>query len=319
MKLIVIVGPTSTGKTSLGIKLCREFNGEIVSADSRQIYKHMNIGTGKRPLSEMQKSQVSMQKQDGCWIVDGVYVHLYDVVEPDRKFSVARFKDAATKEIESIWRRGKVPFLVGGTGFYIAAVLGETEFARIPPDWELRKKLEKLSVEELFEKLKRLDPERAKTIDPKNPRRLVRAIEIVKGVAAGPWPAREEARQGRAATHPLKIGLTAPREILYQRADAWAERIVNNGLLEEVQDLVNRGYKNAPPMQGIIYQSALDHLDNKINKEEMLQRIKFDLHGYIRRQLTWFKRDRGVQWFDVSKPNFDVAVEEMIESFLRNG
>lgn len=247
-KLIVICGPTCTGKTSLAIGLCKKFDGEIVSADSRQIYKFMDIGTGKLPLSGMQKSQCKMQKQDGCWIVDGVYVHLYDVVEPDRKFSVARFKDAATKEIQSMWRRQKVPFLVGGTGFYVAAVLGE---------------------EQRSEK--------------------------------------------------LKIGLTSSRETLFQRAYAWAEGVVNDSLLAEVKNLIDRGYKNTPPMQGIIYQTTIDHLVGKISKEEMLQKIKFDLHGYIRRQLTWFRRDKEIQWFDLAEPDCGKKVEKLVESFLRDG
>ena len=318
-KLIVICGPTCTGKTSLAIRMCQKYSGEIVSADSRQLFKYMDIGTGKRPATSTKMGTVpNYVVGEGFWRVDGVYIHLYDVVEPDKKFSVARFKDAATKEIESMWRRGKVPFLVGGTGFYIAAVLGETEFPRIPPDWELRKKLEKLSVEELFTELQELDPVRAKNIDPKNPRRLVRAIEVVVNAPSGPRELHSInvplADPSVAST--LKIGLTADREVLYSRADAWAEGIVNNGLLDEVQNLINRGYKEAPPLQGIIYQSALDHLDGKTTKEEMLERIKFDLHGYIRRQLTWFKRDKDIRWFNITESGFDLKVEEMIEFYL---
>jgi tRNA dimethylallyltransferase len=237
------------------------------------------------------------------------------VVEPDRKFSVARFKDAATKEIESMWRRGKVPFLVGGTGFYIAAVLGETEFPQVPPNWELRNELEKISTEKLFAKLKNLDPKRARTIDPQNPRRLIRAIEIAKWkMEDGGWRMENEG----LVIDTLKIGLTAEREVLYQRADAWAEAIVNNGLLNEVRDLINRGYRNTPPMKGIIYQTALDHFDGKVSKEEMLERIKFDLHGYIRRQLTWFRRDKEIRWFDLTEPGFDKRIEEMIELYLND-
>ncbi len=326
-KIVVICGPTSTGKTSLAIRLCREisskgrpasgWHGEVVSADSRQIYKYMDIGTGKRPTG-MRNEELRIMEGDGYWIVNGVYIHLYDVVEPDKKFSVARFKDAATREIESIWRRGKVPFLVGGTGFYIAAVLGETKFPRVAPDWELRKDLETLSTAELFEKLQKLDPERAKTIDPKNPRRLVRAIEVAskKNVVAGLVPARREATTRVATTNVLKIGLISNRSVLYDRADAWAESIVNHGLLDEVRDLINRGYKNTEPLKGIIYQTAVEYLDEKITKEEMLERIKFDLHGYIRRQLTWFKRDKEIRWFDLSEPDFDKKVEEVVESYL---
>ena len=205
-----------------------------------------------------------------------------------------------------------------GTGFYIAAVLGETEFPRIAPDWKLRRELEKLSTAELFGKLKKLNSTRARTIDPKNPRRLIRAIEIAadEEKPVGLKPRNPTGWGIGGAESVLKIGLTAPRETLYQRADAWAEKIVNNGLLDEVQDLINSGYKDTPPMKGIIYQTALDHLDGKVTKEEMLQRIKFDLHGYIRRQLTWFRRDREIRWFDVAKPNFDLEVGKVVESHL---
>ena len=324
-KLVTILGPTCTGKTSLAVKLCKTFDGEIVSADSRQIYKYMDTGTGKLPVPKSQvsnpKSQTNVEdreitKGDGYWIIDGIYVHLYDVVEPDRKFSVARFKDAATREIESMWRRGKVPFLVGGTGFYIAAVLGEVEFPRVPPDWKLRRELEKIPTAELFEKLQKLDPERAKKIDPKNPHRLIRAIEVAKWKVEGRrWKVEREEEK----CEDLKIGLTSSRETLYQRADAWAEGIVNNGLLDEVQDLINSGYKNTPPMKGIIYQPAVDFLEGKISKEEMLQRVKFDLHGYIRRQLTWFKRDKEIKWFDLTESDCGKKVEKMVELFLKDG
>lgn len=330
--LVVICGPTATGKTSLAIKLCQKLNGEIVSADSRQIYKFMDIGTGKLPIKTQsaklkaqnltQNSKLEIKKGDGYWIIDSVYIHLYDLVEPDKKFSVARFKDAAIKEIQSMWRRKKVPFLVGGTGFYIAAVLGEAEFPRVAPSGELRHRLEKLSREELYEKLKELDPARAKTVDAKNPRRLIRAVEIA---AVGDSPERgPECKRASLFSSPAawpqitRIGLTAPREVLYHRADAWADSTVNNGLLGEVKDLINRGYKNAPPLTGIIYQTAVSHLDGKISKEEMLRRIKFDLHGYIRRQLTWFKRDQEIRWFDITQPNFDLETEEMVESLLKD-
>jgi len=301
----------------------------------------MDVGTGKIPVPKSQNSKLKTQshnsnvktdgvkKGDGHWIVDNVYIHLYDVVEPDRKFSVARFKDAATREVESMWRRQKVPFLVGGTGFYIAAVLGETEFPRIAPDWKLRRELEKLSTEELFEKLQKLDSERAKAIDSKNPRRLIRAIEIAAAgsptaASSNPSGLDDSTRRVFPAAvllggigRVLKIGLTAPREVLYQRADAWAEGIVNNGLLDEVQDLVHRGYRDTPPMKGIIYQTAIDHLDGKITKEEMTQKIKFDLHGYIRRQLTWFRRDREIKWHDITKSGFDLEVGNVVESYLK--
>ncbi len=341
-QLITICGPTSSGKTSLAIKLCKQFNSEIISADSRQVYKHMNIGTGKIPVNFQNTDTKSTNQQTSDWRIQDIPVHGYDLVEPDQRFSAGDFKDYAQNKSQEIWERGKIPFVVGGTGFYIAAALGEVELSGIPANPELRKKLNKLEAEELVKMLKKLDPERLEEIDQNNPQRLVRAIEIgmrkAKSleVSAGPRcrPNRphstaDSLSRTSGAVGPnqvsrnveeiktLKIGLTAPREILYQRADNWAEAVVKQGLIQETEELVEMGYKKTKPMQGIIYSTVLEYLESKKTKEEMLQRIKWDLHNYIRKQLTWFRRDDEIKWLDISKPHFDSKATALVESYLK--
>ncbi len=390
-KLITICGPTCSGKTSLAIKLCNEFNGETVSADSRQVYKYMDIGTGKLPLKyQISKSLPSRQagkcqniednyNTDSLWCVEGVNVHGYDLVEPNERFSAGDFKEYAQNKFQELWGQAKLPFLVGGTGFYISAALGEIELSGVPANPELRKKLNNLETEELTEILEELDQNRLKEIDKNNPRRLIRAIEIAiadkqekqsstrkqkdnlqrSGLQGSPLRRcvsevarlirnlnkrpRDEPRtknnilvllkrarrrlrrrgfqkadhiKSEPRLNSLKIGLKAPRRILYQRADNWAEEVVEQGLVEEVKTLIEMGYKNTKPMQGLIYLTVVEYLEGKKTKQEMLQRIKWDLHKYIRRQLTWFERDKDINWLDISKPGFDTKAITLVESYL---
>jgi len=322
--LIVICGPTSTGKTSLALSLCRKFKGEIISADSRQVYRFMDVGTGKLPVTE---SNVQIKKGNGMWEIGGIRVWLYDVVNPNQSFTVVDYARRAEAEIKSCWRRGRVPFLVGGSGFYIDVVLGKLTVAGVPPDFELRRELEKLSTAELFEKLQALDPQRAKTIDPANPHRLIRAVEIAVSRRGGSSALPEEspaaqfpnvARDKSLKLNAFILGLTAPRGVLYARADRWAQAIISNGtLIDEIYDLLDRGYRNTPPLRGIVYKTVLEFVDQKITKGEMLQKIKFDLHGYIRRQLTWFRRDEGIRWFDITQKGFDKRISDAIRWKLK--
>ncbi len=351
-QLITICGPTSSGKTSLAVKLCNLFNGEIVSADSRQVYKYMDVGTGKIPIRSTESRIIanrnrltdneSTNKQNSAWRIQGVPIHGYDLVEPGERFSAGDFKDYAQIKFQEIWNREKIPFLVGGTGFYIAAALGEVELSGVPANPELRKELNKLETKKLVEMLKELDPEKLKNTDQNNPQRLIRAIEIsiYKGkrpeVSAGPRcrPNRphstaeslsrtsgavgpNQVSRNVAKINRLKIGLKAPRKILYQRADKWAETIIEQGLIEEAETLIEMGYKKTKPMQGIIYSTVIEYLNGEKTKEEMLQRIKWDLHKYIRRQLTWFRRDEKIKWLDISKDDFDTNAETLVESYLK--
>lgn len=320
--IVVILGPTCIGKTSLAMRLCRRFGGEVISADSRQIYKFMDVGTGKLPTGE----SALIERLPGTWKVNGVYVHLYDLTTPDRPFTVVDYAKRAKDEIESCWRRGKVPFLVGGTGFYIDVVLGKIAPSGVPPNPALRRELEKLSLEELVERLKKIDPKRLVTIDQHNKRRLVRALEVCIPEVGG-HIATTSTRSGTSCCRTcseksddsgsLIVGLMAERPTLYSKADRWAEKITSSGALEvEVRDLLARGYRESEPLKGIIYESAVDFVDGALSKEAMLERIKFDLHGYIRRQLTWFKRNKEIHWFDISNGGFDNEVEKFVGDYL---
>lgn len=321
--LIVICGPTCTGKTSSAIKLAGEFGGEIISADSRQVYRYLNVGTGKIPGS-FPKEKVKVM--GSAYWFGSVPVHLYDLVPPNVNLTVVEYAKKASEEIASCWRRGKVPFLVGGTGFYLDVVLGRVQPAGVPPNPKLREELEKKSLAELNQVLKELDPERWEIIDQKNPRRLIRAIEIAS-LEVQPLKTRENAigeveplyvrSEAVVGVQPLWVGLTAPREILYQRADEWAEKNVgDDSLVAEVKDLLERGYEDAPALQGIIYASALAFVAGKISQAELLERVKFDLHGYIRRQQTWFKKNSAIEWFDITTEGFDKQIAERVRSYL---
>lgn len=309
-KLIVILGSTSTGKTSLAISLCRKFNGEIVSADSRQIYKYMNVGTNKGEV------RIREEKDGSMWETKEIPIWGINLVTPNESLTVAQYADYAKTKIKEIWQRQRTPFVVGGTGFYIDIVLGKQEIARIPPNPALRNQLEKLSPPELFQRLQKLDPARASLIDKNNPRRLIRAIEIA--TAGGAVIKKEQgfSRRFEEAVETLTIGLTAPREILYTRADNWVEAIFHQNIEQEVKDLVEKGYRKSPAMQGIVYKTVIDLVDGRISPEQAKQTIKFDLHAYIRRQITWFKRDRRINWFDIAEPDFDKEVEMLVKSFL---
>jgi len=293
-KLIVILGPTCTGKTSLAEELCLKHNGEIVSADSRQVYQYMDIGTGKLPKSEQ------------------VVTHLQDVAVPGCNYSVSDWSKTAHRTIKNIWQRGKIPFVVGGTGFYIDVLLGNKQLSGVEPDYILRAKLEKLSTEELFEKLKKLDSERAASIDSSNERRLVRAIEIAE--CSSPTPNSNSTSISKI----LIVGLKAPNKYLYSKADRWVEKILEKNILfKETANLIERGYKDTSPLQGIIYKSVIDHFDHKLDYDEMKQRIKYDLHSYIRRQLTWFKKSPpNIKWFNISETECGQKVKNAVRFYL---
>ncbi|MFA5776169.1 MAG: tRNA (adenosine(37)-N6)-dimethylallyltransferase MiaA [Patescibacteria group bacterium] len=307
-KVIVILGPTCTGKTSLGIKLCQLFNGAIISADSRQVVRHMDIGTGKIPAGE---SNRQFEQREDRWNVDGVDIFGYDLVNPDEYFSAYDFTEYCRKVFPRVSRNGKNIFLVGGTGFYIDAVTDRASLEGIGPNMELRKSLEKLSTEELAEKLRQLDESIYKTIDTKNPARLLRAIEKVSQVKKSD-NANKTVPIFEKATY---IGLTAEREILYQRADGWVDSIFNERLFEEVK-LIQTQFPKSHRLNGLIYKSAVDYLNGATDLDDAKQRAKFDMHAYIRRQQTWFKRNPEIRWFDIFQKNFDAGVTSIVESLV---
>ena len=328
---MVICGPTATGKTALGVKLAKKFNGEIVSADSRQVYRGMDIGTGKdlpknaklkipafaKTSAGKQNSKLKIKSQKcqaGYYLFDGIPVWLLDTVEPGKVFNVADYCELAWKVIKDIWRRGRLPILVGGTGFYIKTLIDGIESLGIEPDWKLRRQLSKLTKEQLREKLEELAPQRwgkMNESDRKNPRRLIRAIEIAMS------DKQQNSLYSKLHTLiPLFIGLRAPYKIIYQRIDRRVEERIKMGALEEVQKLLKKGYSwNLPSMSGMGYREFKDFFEKKSVLGEVAQRWKFNEHGYARRQMTWFKKDNRVHWFDITRCGFGREVENLVDTW----
>ena len=303
-KLLIICGPTATGKTKLGIDLAKKFNGEIISADSRQVYRGMDIGTGKDDLR--------------TWLID--------VAKPDFRFNVADYKKYADIAIEDILSRNKLPIIVGGTGFYIKAVTEGIETIGVEPDWELRAKLANYRINELRIVLEKIDPKRWQKMnesDRQNPRRLVRAIEIAqnkkqntkylpcspRGVAGRPAGKIQNTKKDT-----LFIGLTSPYKFLYQRIDRRVEARVEAGLEEEIRSLLKKGYtwENSALGTTLAYNEWRPYFENQKNKEEVIKKWKFDEHGYARRQMTWFRKQPKINWFDINKQNFQEEVEKKV-------
>ncbi|MFH1968415.1 MAG: tRNA (adenosine(37)-N6)-dimethylallyltransferase MiaA [bacterium] len=303
-KLIVILGPTASGKTNLSIKLAKKYNGEIVSADSRQVYKGMDIGSGKITKKEMQ----------------GVPHYLLDVANPKRKFTVSHFQKLALKAIKNIQKRNKLPFLVGGSPFYIQSVVDGIAIPEVKPDWNLRKKLEKFSNEKLFKKLKKLDPKRAATIDRHNPRRLIRALEIVlktgKPVPGGviPGGVRPGSDPGLTPFATLKIGIIKPPDELKKLIEKrLSKRLENNAMINEVKKLRKSGlsWKRLEEF-GLEYRFVAQYLLNKITKQEMMDKIQRESEHFVKKQTTWFKKDKKIKWVN----NYKEA-EKITKNFLQ--
>jgi len=291
-KLIVILGPTAVGKSNLAVKLAKIFNGEIISADSRQVYKGLDIGTGKITKKEMQ----------------GVPHHLLDITSPRRRFSVAQYKKLAFKAIQKIYQKKRIPILVGGTGFYIQAVVDNLLLPKVKPDWQLRKKLEKKSTQELYEILKKIDSQRAKTIDKNNPRRLIRAIEIVKKTKK-PIPVLKKEQKFNV----LMIGLKkSPNELKKLIKKRLLKRL-KQGMIAEVKKLKKSGLSwQRLDEFGLEYRYISYFLQNKLNYEQMINRLQKEIEHFAKRQMTWFKKDKRIVWIK----NF-TETKNLIKNFLK--
>lgn len=276
-KIIIILGQTATGKSDFAVQIAKKVGGEIISADSRQVYKGMNLGTGKITKKEMQ----------------GIPHHLLDVVSPKKIFSVSDFKKLADKKIAEILERGKVPIICGGTGFYIDAVVDGIILPEVKADKELRKKLDTKSKEELYKILKKLDPKRAKSIDENNKVRLIRAIEIAK--SHGFVPKIKINKRYDA----IKIGLTLPDEILKEKIRRRLLARIKVGMLREIQNL-HRGGVSWVRMEelGLEYRYGALYLQGKLEKREMIKELNTKIWQYAKRQKTWFKRDKEIKWID---------------------
>ncbi len=291
-KLIVILGPTASGKTKLAIDLAKQFDGEIVSADSRQVYKEMNIGTNKPTKRE----------------IKSVPHHLIDIIKPNQEFNVALYKDLALKTIQEIQARNKLPFLVGGTGLYISAVVENIDFPRIPANKKLRKKLEKKTEKELFSLYRKLDPEGSKFIEKENKRRLIRAIEVCKATGKSFWQQR---KKDEPLFNVLEIGIKTDKKILQERIQKRIKKMIKKGLEKEVRKLFKQ-YKNIPSLDTIGYKEWKEYFEGKINKEAAIEKIIANTKRYAKRQMTWFKKDKKIKWIKNKK-----EAERLIRNFLK--
>lgn len=293
-KILVIVGPNASGKSALAVLLAKKFGGEIVSADSRQVYRGLNIGTGK------------ITKRD----TQGVPHHLLDVAHPKQVYTAVDFKRDGRKIIRYIVRNKKLPIVVGGTGFYISVLLGETTLPPVKPNKKLRARLEKRDAAMLHALLHALDPARATTIDPHNKHRLMRAIEIAKAV--GYMPTYQSAR----AYNVLKIGVKHTDTELQKRIHERLRARMRRGMIAEARRLHESGlsYQRMRAL-GLEYRYMADFLQEKISKEELVDVLKHKIWQYAKRQMTWFKRDEDTRWFNLRQQK---QIENVVEKFLRD-
>lgn len=313
-KMLVILGATATGKTDLALLLAKKFNGELVACDSRQVYKGLDIGTGK--TSRMKGEGSRVKKGGGFWEIEGVKIWMYDVVELPRQYSVFEYEKQANEAIGNVFTRGKLPIVVGGTGLYLKALIDGLDNLKVPYDKKLRKKLEVLSVLELQKKLDLLSPavfERLNNSDRNNPRRLVRAIELAvnsKHVSSK----QKKLTSDNLQLDILKIGLTAPRPWLYQKIDIKVLEWFKEGIVSEVSDLI----KNGVPVErfkelGLEYREIADNLiSKKYPDKDLIQVIQAKIRQYAKRQMTWFKKEKCVNWIDITQKNWIEKVDKLV-------
>ena len=284
---IVLTGPTAVGKTALSIALAKAVNGAVISADSMQVYKHMDIGSAKIMPEEM----------------DGVPHYLVDEFEPEEEFHVARFTERAKECLEEIYQNGQIPIIVGGTGFYIQALLYDIDFSKQDANTEYRSQLEELAKEKgadyLHAQLKEVDPASAESIHANNIKRVIRALEYYHLTGQKISEHNETERQKESPYNFAYFVLTDERARLYERIDKRVDIMVERGLVEEVKKLKEMGYhREMVSMQGLGYKEILDYLDGKITLEEAIYIIKRETRHFAKRQLTWFRREKDVIWFD---------------------
>lgn len=326
-KLIVLLGPTASGKSSLAIAIAKACNGEIIQADSRNVYRKMNIGTAKpvgdkkfaaevrpedveaRGIHEKHREMNILELfEEKPLLVEGIPHWGIDLVDPDEPFSVQDFKTYAEKKIWEIAKRGHVPILAGGTGLYIQAVVDNLQFTDTEPDLALRAQLNDLSNEELEHRLWRIDPEAAETIDVHNRRRLIRAIEVVEQSGK---PLKEQQQKGEQMYDVLILGIERPREELYERIDTRVDQMIAEGLVDEVRALKEEYGCEVQSMTGIGYRQICAFLEGYMKLRDAIEVLKRDTRHYAKRQLTWFRRDERIEWIK----NVDDAIKK-IDVFL---
>jgi len=301
-KIVVILGPTASGKTSMGIELAKEFNGEIISVDSRQIYKGMDIGTAKEP------GEWTELDGDPVLMINGIAHWGIDLVNPNQEMTAAEFKEYADNKIEEIALRDKLPILVGGTGFWAQAIVDNLDIPAVEPDFTFRKMHEQKTAEELFEMYQKKDPVGAETIDKFNKVRLIRALEVCTKTGL---PFSEQQQKGEPRYDALQLAIEVDREVLYERINDRVDQMIKQGLVEEVKALEEK-YGSVPiAMTGIGYRQIVEHLEGRLNLEDAIEKIKKDTRNYAKRQVSWFGRDDQIKWIDSNK-----KARELVTDFI---
>ena len=316
-KIIVICGPTASGKSDVAIRLAKKFDGEVISADSRQIYRGLNIGSGKVPRDvkvELLNSQ-SSTLEEITYISEDIPHHLIDVAKPMEDFNVSHFKALANKAIEEILSRGKLPIICGGTGFWIDSIVNNTQIPEVAPNEELRSKLRSKSAKELYEMLLELDSDRAATIEKQNPVRLIRAIEIAKKLGKVPKPSTCNLEPSYSF---LQIAIDVPREELNEKIKKRLDERFEQGMLEEVENLHNPPAGGGVSWEwmekiGLEYRWIARYLQDKISFEEMKRKLYFDIIHYAKRQMTWLKKNKEIIWLSDY-----IDIEKATRNFLEN-
>ena len=301
-KVIVICGPTASGKTALSIELAKKINGEIVSADSMQIYKDMDIGTAKPTNEEMQ----------------GIKHYLLDFVSPEERYSVAQYKQDAKTAIKEIISKGKTPIIVGGTGLYVDSLIYEIEYSDIKIDENYRKELEKIveekGLDELHKMAIQIDPIAMEKISPNDKKRIMRVLEIYKSTGKTKTQQEEESRRKPVEYDYKVFAINWDREILYQRINKRVDIMIEQGLIEEVKNILQNYEQFPTAMQGLGYKEVVDYINGIYTKEEMIEKIKMETRRYAKRQLTWFRKNKQTIWLDGTNEkqnNIDIILESL--------
>lgn len=309
-KLIAIVGPTASGKTALGIALAKQFDGEIISADSRQVYRGVDIGTAKPPLAFRLRDP---EKPYEPGYAEGIPHHLIDIKNPDEDYAVGEFKHDAEAAIDDILGREKVPILVGGTGLYVRAVVENLDIPDVKADPKLRHDIEKeirdRGLEAVFESLVALDPEAAYIVDPRNPRRIVRALEVAM-LTGKPFTAQRRKNDPRYDV--LELGINPPLELLRERIDQRIEEMISDGLVDEVKELLKQ-YSETPAFDAIGYREIIDALAGRTSMHQAIAAMKLNTWHFAKRQMTWFKKDKHIHWIATV-----AEADSLVQSFLWN-
>ena len=307
-KIIVIAGPTATGKSAASLAVAKKFNGEIISADSAQIYRYMNIGTAKMTSIEM----------------EGIPHHLIDVVNPDEAFSVSQYRNRADICISEIFARGKTPIITGGTGLYINSILDSLEFTISAGDEDFRNRMEALADnkgnEYIHDLLRKIDPEAAEKLHPNDVRRVIRALEVFETTGKRISEVQRESKDKPQRYECVYTAITDERSVLYDRINKRVDTMLSKGLEDEVKMLLDMGFsEELVSMQAIGYKEIIDSLKGRITREKMIDILKMNSRRYAKRQLTWFRRDQRVEWFDLSTfKSFDALTEKLIYYIAEN-